>query len=129
MHSQIRLLLFSVGVLGVCLVPAHFIVSTTHANAQPPAATQTSFPVGRVGQINSRDLVKISIVNTTSIDLYTAISGGARIELPQQAKTTFDFDSTPINVFAYPASGEASLKFNTTSEHGNPKQSIVLVKS
>lgn len=116
MRSQIESVLLGVAVLSVGLIPAHLIISTTHVSAQPQAATQTSIPIGRAGQINPLELVKVNVINDAPMDLYTAISGGARIELLRQEKTTFDFDSTPINVFAYPMTGEASLKFNTTIE-------------
>lgn len=116
MRSKLGSVLFGVTLLGVCLIPANFVISIANADAQTQGITQNNFPIGRVGQINPLELVKINIINDTPIDLYTAISGGARIELPRQDKTTFAFDSTPINVFAYPATREASLKFDTTIE-------------
>ncbi len=71
-------------------------------------------PVGTVGQISSNRTVRVVVLNNTSVTLFAGISGGSRVELPRGANTAFAFDSTPINVFIYPAGREISLKYNTT---------------
>lgn len=121
MGSQVRSVLFSITLLGVCLVPSQVVVSGANANppqenTQDQEITQDSLPIGRVGQINPSEPIRITIVNDTRIDLYTGFYSGAKIELPRTARTTFAFSSTPVNVFAYPAIEKAILKFTPIIE-------------
>jgi hypothetical protein len=67
-----------------------------------------------VGQIDPTKPVRITFVNRTPFLVYAAISGGIRVELPPQNRTTFDFNSVPINVFAYSGGASATLKYTAT---------------
>lgn len=121
MCSQVRSVLFGTMLLGVCLVPSQFVVSGANANppqeiTQDQEIAQDDLPIGRVGQINPSEPIRITIVNNTRTDLYTGFYSGANVELPRTAKTTFAFSSTPVNVFAYPAIENAILKFTPIIE-------------
>ncbi len=113
------LLMLGVVSLSAALLPGQMkIASAGSISAPAQAIAQTNSLVGRVGQVDAAKPVKMTVTNKTSIPLYAAISGGSSVDLAQQGSTTFTFNSTPINVFVYPVTGEASLKFNT-SVQGN----------
>lgn len=112
MRFQLVLSLLGVTVLstGLTTLPTPF----SAAPAQAQEIAQGGSAAAPIGQINSREPVTLKIVNSTSFPLFAGISGGTRVELEPNDDTNFTFDSTPINVFIYPATGEASLEYETT---------------
>jgi hypothetical protein len=117
MNLQFASVIFG-ATLGTFFVFGSAIPFLGSETAQAQTRTQPTTLVGTAGTVNPTESVKVTVKNNTSIPLYSAISGGSSVELAQQGSTTFIFGSTPINVFVYPASGEASLKFDT-SVQGN----------
>ncbi|MBE9227243.1 hypothetical protein IQ264_17595 [Phormidium sp. LEGE 05292] len=105
--------LIGIAALSTGILPVTIISATPKPHS---AILAQSVPVGNVGKINPAQPIKMTVVNSTSIPLFAGISGGTRVELAPQNKNTFIFDSTPINVFVYPAEGSASLKYKTTTE-------------
>jgi hypothetical protein len=102
--------------LGVATLSAGtFPIAGTIATPQPtPISVTQNVTVGTVGQVSPNRTIRIVVLNNTSAALFAGISGGSRVELPRGANTAFAFDSTPINIFIYPAVREISLKYNTT---------------
>ncbi|HEY9615197.1 MAG TPA: hypothetical protein V6C64_00045 [Microcoleaceae cyanobacterium] len=108
MNNKWIFFLLSMTAVGAGIIP----ITVTNASPRPNAAILAQ--TGTVGQIVPNRTVRMVVLNATPVALFAGISGGARVELPQGASTAFAFDSTPINVFVYPAGREIGLKYNTT---------------
>jgi len=102
---------FSAGILPVTMIAAA---------SQPHSSTVTqSVPPGNVGRVNPAKPIKITVINNTSVTTFAGISGGKRVRLAPKNRHTFTFNSTPINVFVYPARNNASLKYRTSTQGNN----------
>ncbi|MFB2894295.1 hypothetical protein ACE1CI_15400 [Aerosakkonemataceae cyanobacterium BLCC-F50] len=108
MSVLIGIAAFSAGILPVTMITA--------APKPDSSILAQNVPVGNVGKVNPGQPIRMTVVNNTSLPLFAGISGGTRLELEPQGKNTFIFDSTPINVFVYPAQGTASLKYKTSTQ-------------
>ncbi|MGE5656930.1 MAG: hypothetical protein ACM37W_09965 [Actinomycetota bacterium] len=95
--------------LGIFPVPIATALPPTHSFV----LAQTG-QTGKVGQVSTQGAVRLVVMNQTSVALFAGISGGTRVEVTPQGKSIFVFDSTPINVFVYPAQEPISLKFETS---------------
>ncbi len=103
--------LLSTAVLGLGIFP---IVSTIAAPQPNSPLVAQKVPVGTVGRIAPNKPVRLVVQNGTPAALFAGISGGSRVELPVSGSNAFVFDSTPVNVFVYPAGTAMSLKYATT---------------
>jgi hypothetical protein len=101
-------------IFGLGYLPAQFSPARAVVVPQESTIAQSDPLVYSAGSIDPNEMVKVEVMNDTSLALYAGISGGSRVELAPQGKTTFQFDSTPINVFVYPAITEAILKYETS---------------
>jgi hypothetical protein len=106
--------LCSVSFLGICLGPIQVLIPDGSLRAQAEDLSQANLLKENEGTVNPSETVKVTIVNTTSLDLFAGISGGSRVELTPQGTTTLQFDATPINVFVYPTGPQATLQFATS---------------
>lgn len=113
-HMHFQFVSSLLGVTVLCTGLAAVLTPVSVATAQAQEIAQGGSAAAPIGQINPREPVTMKIVNSTSFPLFASTSGGTRVELDPNDDTDFTFDSTPINVFVYPATGEASLEYETT---------------